>query len=489
MMRRSICAGLLLIAGLVGCTVGPNYHTPVVPLPVTWSEVPESGVTTHPFEVVQWWSAFQDPILDSLIARAVTANLDLRVAQERVREARALRGVTAADSWPTLNIRGVYSRLRRSQNVTTSPSTTPGTGGTPGGGTPTTAWESDLFQSDFDASWELDLFGRVRRSVEAAEANMAAAEENRRDVLVTLLAELARNYIELRGLQRQLVVTHDNIQAQQQSVALTDARFQSGLTSALDVAQAEAQLATTQSQVPTLESAARQSIHRLGVLLGQPPETLLDELTPERPIPSVPPEVMVGLPSDLLRRRPDVRRAEQELAAATARIGVATADLFPRFSLTSNIVGLQSADIADLALASSRFWTAGPTLSWPIFDAGRIRANIEVQNAREEQALAQYEKTVLTALEDVEDALVAYAREQVRRGALMAAVEANQRAAGLANERYIKGLGDFLNVLEAQRSLYDSQDQLVQSERTAVSDLIALYKAIGGGWEVDSRIQ
>jgi len=284
-------------------------------------------------------------------------------------------------------------------------------------------------------------------------------------------------------------VTHDNIQAQQQSVALTDARFQSGLTSALDVAQAEAQLATTQSQVPTLESAARQSIHRLGVLLGQPPETLLDELTPERPIPAVPPEVMVGLPSDLLRRRPDVRRAEQELAAATARIGVATADLFPRFSLTSNIVGLQSADIADLALASSRFWTAGPTLSWPIFDAGRIRANIEVQNAREEQALAQYEKTVLTALEDVEDALVAYAREQVRRGALMAAVEANQRATGLANERYIKGLGDFLNVLEAQRSLYDSQDQLVQSERTAVSDLIALYKAIGGGWEVDSRIQ
>jgi outer membrane protein, multidrug efflux system len=481
MMRRSICAGLLLIAGLVGCTVGPNYHPPVVPLPVTWSEVPESGVTTHPFEVVQWWSAFQDPLLDSLIARAVTANLDLRVAQERVREARALRGVTAADSWPTLNIRGVYSRLRRSQNVTTSPSTTPGTSGTPG----TTALESDLFQSDFDASWELDLFGRVRRSVEAAEANIAAAEENRRDVLVTLLAELARNYIELRGLQRQLVVTHDNIQAQQQSVALTDARFQSGLTSALD----EAQLATTQSQVPALESAARQSIHRLGVLLGQPPETLLDELTPARPIPSVPPEVMVGLPSDLLRRRPDVRRAEQELAAATARIGVATADLFPHFSLTSNIVGLQSADIADLALASSRFWTAGPTLSWPIFDAGRIRANIEVQNAREEQALAQYEKTVLTALEDVEDALVAYTREQVRRGALMAAVEANQRATGLANERYIKGLGDFLNVLEAQRSLYASQDQLVQSERTVVSDLIALYKAVGGGWEVYSRIQ
>src|SRR5262249_20595128 len=247
------------------------------------------------------------------------------------------------------------------------------------------------------------------------------------------------------------------------------ARYQAGLTSELDVAQARAQLATTQSQVPTLETAMRQTMYRLGVLLGQIPEALLEELSPERPIPPIPREVVVGLPSELLRRRPDVRRAERELAAATARIGVATADLFPRFSLTSNLLGLQSEDLGDLFLASSRFWTLGPVLSWPIFDAGRIRANIEVQNAREEQALAHYEQVVLTALEEVEDALVAYTREQGRRHALTTAVEANQHAVELANERYTKGLGDFLNVLEAQRALYLSEDQLVQSESTVTA--------------------
>jgi len=225
------------------------------------------------------------------------------------------------------------------------------------------------------------------------------------------------------------------------------------------------------------------------VLLGQIPEALLEELSPERPMPMAPLEVVVGVPSELLRRRPDVRRAERELAAATARIGVATAELFPRFSLTSNLMGLRSEDLGDLFLTSSRFWTLGPVVSWPIFDAGRIRANIEVQNAREEQALAHYEQVVLTSLEEVEDALVAYTHEQVRRRTLTTAVEANQRAVELANERYTKGLGDFLNVLEAQRALYISEDQLVQSERAVVSNLIVLYKAIGGGWEVFPRVQ
>lgn len=466
----------LILIGLSGCTVGPTYHPPTVPLPPTWSALPESGVKNEASDLTQWWTTLGDPVLNSLIERAVHTNLDLRLATARIREARALRGVIAADEWPTINTTGSYLRLRGSENTFSSSTTGSSSNGF--------SSESDLFQANFDASWELDLFGRVRRSVEAAEADLAAEEEDLRDVLVTLVAEVARNYVELRGVQRQLSVTQHNIQSQQQSVELTNARFQAGLTSGLDVAQAEAQLSTTQSQTPTLASAQRQSIHRLGVLLGQLPETLLSELTPEKPLPPVPPEILVGLPSELLRRRPDVRRTERQAAAATARIGVATADLFPRFMFSANVLGLQSADITDLALASSRFWSVGPTVRWPIFDAGRIRANIEAHTARGEQSLVRYEQTVLAAIEEVENALVAYAQEHHRQRALASAVEANRRSVALANEQYTRGLGDFLNVLDAQRSLYTAEDQLVQSERAIIANLIALYKALGGGWEV-----
>jgi multidrug efflux system outer membrane protein len=452
----------------VGCTVGPDRRTPVVPLPDTWSALPESGVSAQSVSLTQWWTNLNDPELNSLIDRAVQSNLDLQIAQGRIREARALRGVAAADVWPTLNVDGAYTRKRGSQNA---------------GAVSSAGIDTDLFQSGFDAVWELDVFGRVRRAIEAAEATKRSAEENRRDVLVSLVAEVARNYVELRGVQQQLTVVRNTIAAQSQTVDLTRARFDAGLTSALDVAQAEAQLATTQAQEPSLESTARQVVHQVGVLLGQAPETLVNELGPERPIPTIPAEVIVGLPSELLRRRPDVRRAEQDLAAATARIGVATADLFPHFSLTSNIIGLQSMNMTDLPLASSRFWSVGPTLSWPLFDAGRIRANIEVQNAREEQVVAVYEKTVLIALQEVEDALVTYTQEQLRERALATAVSANQRAVDLASDRYLKGLGDFLQVLDAQRSLYTTEDQLVQSRRVTAANLIALYKAVGGGWE------
>ena len=475
---------LLILVGLGGCTVGPSYQTPTAPLPITWGELPESGVTSEPMAIAHWWLTLGDPLLNSLVQRAVMANLELRLAKARVREARALRGVTAAGLWPTINGGGTYLRYRTSENAFADSSSTSSSGGTSSSGATSFSLDGDLFQTNFDSAWELDFFGRVRRSVEAAEADIAAAEENQRDILVTLVAEVARNYAELRGVQSQLVVTRNNIQAQQESVEITNVRFQSGLTTGLDVAQAEAQLATTLSQVSTLESARQQSMHHLGVLLGQLPETLIDELAPEKRIPLVPPEITVGLPSELLRRRPDVRRAEREVAAATARVGVATADLFPRFIFSANIIGLRSTDITDLALASSRFWLVGPTVSWPLFDAGRIRANIEVQNAREEQALVRYEQTVLTAVEEVENALVSYTREQMRHRTLTAAVEANRRSVALANEQYTRGFGDFLNVLIAQRALYNAEDQVVQSERTIVSNLIALYKALGGGWEV-----
>jgi NodT family efflux transporter outer membrane factor (OMF) lipoprotein len=250
------------------------------------------------------------------------------------------------------------------------------------------------------------------------------------------------------------------------------------------VAQAEGQLNTTAAQIPTLESSLKQAAHRLDVLLGSQPGALSDELSKQAAIPALPSEVLVGLPSELLRRRPDIRRAERQLAAATAQVGVAMADLFPKFSLTG-AAGLQSISASDWFTGRSRFWSVGPTISWPLFDAGRIRANIEIRNAQQEQALTQYEKTILTALEDVENSLVNYSREQARNRSLRDAVAANRRAVGMANELYIQGLVDFLNVLENQRSLYASENDLAQSEATMAANLVALYKALGGGWDTD----
>jgi NodT family efflux transporter outer membrane factor (OMF) lipoprotein len=279
-------------------------------------------------------------------------------------------------------------------------------------------------------------------------------------------------------------VARANFKAQQDTLELTRVRFQAGLASDLEVAQAEAQVKTTAAQIPILESSLKQAAYRLDLLLGSEPGSLWSELSNEAPIPALPPEVLVGLPSELLRRRPDIRRAERQLAAATARTGAAIADLFPKFSLTGAF-GLQSISASDWFTGGSRFWSIGPTIRWPVFDAGRIRANIEVRNAQQEQALRQYERTILTALQDVENALVNYAKEQTRYRSLDEAVAANRRAMAMSNELYIRGLVDFLNVLDAQRSLYFSEAELAVSESRMASNLVSLYKALGGGWETN----
>ena len=468
---------ILMILAFSGCTVGPRYQRPEAGVPAQWIEPVSPEAEPVFVDISRWWSVFNDPELDSLIERAVQANKDLKLAEARVREARGQRGVVAADGYPTVNASAAYARSRSSENATVSSS---------GRSSRSPAEGSDLFQFGFDAGWEIDIFGRVGRAVEAAEADIESFEENRRDVLVTLLSEVARIYLEVRGSQLRLSIARENIEGQRQTVQLTRDRFEAGLSSELNVAQASAQLASTEAEVPVLESAERQGIHQLGVLLGLEPGRLLDELIEKKPLPSVPPEVPTGLPSDLLRRRPDVRRAERQLAAATARIGVATADLFPRFSLTGSI-GQQSINVSDLALSGSTFWSIGPTIQWPLFDAGRIRANIRVQDARQEQALVTYEKAVLTSLQDVENALVAYSREQVSRRSLAQAVEANRRAFEIANELYTKGLVDFLNVLVTERALYLSQDLLAQSDQRITTNLVALFKALGGGWDLAAR--
>jgi outer membrane protein, multidrug efflux system len=468
-MTKHFFWGVLLMLAFCGCSVGPKYSRPQMEVSGQWSELPASGVTgaASSAQVTAWWTTFADAQLDSLVDRALRSNTDLRIALARIREARAQKGVVAADAFPSVDAAGAYTRSRPSVNA-------------PGG---SSGKASDLFQAGFDASWEIDVFGGVRRAVEAANADIGVAEENRRDVLVTLLSDVARNYLEVRGNQLRIAIARENITAQRKTVELTEGRYEVGLSNELEVAQARAQLATTESQVPALETAVKRAIHRLGVLLGQEPGVLLGELSAEAPIPPTPPEVPAGLPSDLLKRRPDIRRAEREVAAATARIGVATADLFPKFFLTGAL-GQQSVSFSDIAAPASRFWGIGPTVTWRVFDAGRIRSNIKVQDARQEQALIFYERTVLTALEDTENALVAYSKEQETRHSLNQSVEANRKAVDIANELYSKGLIDFLNVLVSQRALNQSQDDLAQSEQRVSTNLVALYKALGGGWEM-----
>ncbi|OQB38407.1 MAG: Toluene efflux pump outer membrane protein TtgI precursor [Candidatus Hydrogenedentes bacterium ADurb.Bin179] len=353
--------------------------------------------------------------------------------------------------------------------------------GTEGAAKPPSRY-SNLYQAGFDASWELDLFGGVRRATEAARAEIEAAEESRRSLLLMVAAEVARTYFDLRAYQNRLDISRKNIRTLEESLELVTARFNAGLTNELDVKRAEAQLATTRSTLPAMEYYVEQAIHRLGILSGREPGALRQELADAAPLPPAPPEVLVGLPSELLSRRPDVRFAERELAAATARIGVATADLFPRFSLTGSFSGADDT-LAGLRLGANHLWSIGPAVQWPVFDAGRIRANIRIQNARQEQALLAYEKAVLYSLEDVENALVRYAKEQNRLVELTAAVQASQKALDIADDLYKQGLVNFLNVLDAQRTLFAAQDQRVQSQANVLTSLVALYKALGGGWE------
>jgi multidrug efflux system outer membrane protein len=460
-----------ILAG--GCTT--NYHGPEsqnhMP-PALWDNTLNGGETNAPVSLTAWWQNFHDAKLDSLIGRAVQSNLDLQIAQARVREARAQYGIAVADFFPTVDASGSYERQRQSHNQPLFN----------GFQIPSSAFQNNVYQAGFDASWEIDVFGGKRHAAGAARAEVDAFEYGRRETLVTLLGEVARNYVDVRGDQRRLAIANENIEAQTKALAITQRRFSNGLTSNLDVQQASTLLATTRAEIPTLETSIRASIHRLGVLLGQPPGALLAELSNAAPIPAAPPEVPVGLPSELLLRRPDVQRAGRELAAATENISVAKADWFPKFFLTG-AAGFESVNSSDWFTSGSKFWSFGPTVQWRIFDAGRIRANIKVQNARQEQALAAYEQTALAAFEDVENGLVAYANEQIRRRSLQEAVDSSRKSLELADKLYANGLTDFLNVLDAERSLYQAQDGLVQSDRTVSANLIALYKALGGGWE------
>lgn len=433
-----------------------------------------AGASADP-AVERWWSSFHDPELDSLIERAMGANFDLKIAASRLLEARAARGMARAGLLPSVQAsestqsvrggltQGIFRPNAGSQSSLLAP------------------FDTNIFQQGFDASWELDLFGGKRHALEAATADVAATDEARRDTLFSLLAEVARNYGELRGTQRRLEIAENNIKLQTDTLELTRVRAEAGLGTELDVERQASQLAATQAMVPALESARQMSIHRLSVLLGEEPGALAGELTEARPLPATPPVVPVGLSSELLERRPDVRRADAEVAASTARVGVARSDFFPKITLTGS-AGRQGTSFSGLTLGAGNFFAVGPAIKLPIFTGGRLRANMEAQKQRLSQAQLAYQNTVLRSLEETENALTAYGREQERRERLQAAAHASQQATQLANELYTRGLADFLTVLDAQRQQLAIEDDLAQSDTAVVTNLVALYKALGGRW-------
>jgi NodT family efflux transporter outer membrane factor (OMF) lipoprotein len=469
--QGACCPGTILLAAimvltLAGCAaVGPDY-LPLEPEPQEkWHTDLQGGLTAdqlNPEILAHWWTTLNDPQLSNLEERAVKGNLDLKEARARILEARALRGISKANLFPTVDGGGLVTERRFSENSNTGDRNT-------------------LYAAGFDSGWELDIFGGVRRSVEAAQANLEATQEDLHDVLVSLLAEVALNYVEVRTFQGRLEVTQANIKTLQETYELNQSRYQAGIIDELAVQESLRLLETSRSQIPALETGLEAAKNRLAVLLGEQPGKLHQELAAKRLLPAVPTTVAVGIPAETLRHRPDIRRAERFLAAQTAKIGVATADLYPKFRLFGTI-GLESISTGDFFKYSSRAWSFGPSVSWNIFDAGAIRQNIEVQTARQEQALIQYESAVLQALEEVENALVAYAKEQDRRDSLTKAEAAAERATLLAQDQYEVGLVDFNNVLDAQRALLILQDQLAQSEGRVTSNLVRLYKALGGGW-------
>lgn len=455
---------LVALLGFVvaGCiATGPDYTPPETTTTATWHTQLEGGLNNEemdPNALASWWTTINDPKLSSLIERAKANNLDLRNARARVRESRASRGIVMAGFYPTLDVTGSATRNRSKADKTTS----------------------SLYSTSFDAGWEMDIFGGVRRSVEAVDADLQSVQEDLHDVLVSLFAEVALNYVEVRTYQARLDAVQASIESQTETYQLTLWRSQAGLSDELAVQQARYNLESSRSQIPTLRTGLEEAMNRIAVLLGERPGELHAEIEKPEPVPVAPLDVAVGVPADVIRRRPDIRSAERALAAQTARIGVAEASLYPSFTLNGSI-GLEALSLKDIKSAA---WSlsGGPRFTWPIFDAGAIRQNIEVQSALAEQALVQYESAVLDALEDVENALVSYVQEQRKRETLQEAVLAAEMAAKLAQHKYQAGLTDFSDVLDAQRSLLSFQDQLAQSDGAVTTDLIQLYKALGGGW-------
>lgn len=448
----------LILVLLCGCSVGPDFKDPRFKVTQDWIASRKELVNNKPI-VSKWWETFNDEKLVSLIDRGMEFNLDLKQAVIRIRQARASRTIATSRFFPQIGSSASYQK----------------SGGD-------SIDNTELYQAGLDASWEIDIFGGLRRGYEAADAEVIAQEENRNDVMVTLASEIAVNYLNLRGFQQELAITNLNLEAQKKSAELTNKLFTVGFKSGLDAVTASAQVSSTESAIPGLLANIEKTIYQLSYLLGKQPEALKEELGVPGLIPTAPANIPVGIPSEILRRRPDIRRAEAQLQIATANVGVAVADLFPKFNLTGGL-NFRGATGSSISSGDNGFWSFAPGVSLPIFNAGRLRANVKIQEAIQETALLEYEKTVLNALKEANGAIVDYHREQERWISLQNAVASNTKAVDISKKLYTAGQTDFLNVLTAQRSLYSTQSALVQSTRTIDTNLVAVYKALGGGWQ------
>jgi outer membrane protein, multidrug efflux system len=489
---------------IAACTVGPNFARPTPRAPAHWSDhatappaptappaatspptatpnsapPPVSQVIEQSTELRGWWSGFNDPLLSSLIDRAISSNLDLRAALLRIDEARAQRAISAAAYWPTVTLDASFTRQRLSETTPTG-ALFNSVGHVPGAGI-SIPNPYNQYQLSAAVSWEIDLFGRVRRSVEAADANVQVSIEDQHGVLVSVLADVAQGYLELRGAQERSRIAKENLATIEELLDLTRQRRAAGMTTDIDVSNAAAQAYATRASLPAFEMQITGSINQLSRLIAREPEALRDELGSPAPVPSTPPEVSIGLPAELARRRPDIREAEANLHAATAQIGIAVANLFPRLTLAAG-GGFQSETAGNLLQWASRFGSIGPTLDLPIFDRGRW-TTVHVYDVRAQEAALVYQRTVLSALHEVENSLSAYAADQQRRNWLIATVNESLDALTLSRQRYASGLINFIDVLDAQRTLQQNQLALADSTAAVTTDLVAVYRALGGGW-------
>lgn len=461
------CLCLLPALFLASCAVGPNYFAPEGSTQSRFRSTASGTLASPPDEasLQAWWQRFGDTKLSELVAQSIANNQDVKAAIASIKAARAERNVTRFDFAPIVASGTSYTNTRSA-----SISSLPGV-----------SRDFETFDAGFDATWELDLFGRVRRNVEAASADLAAAEAQHDDLLVSVTAETARTYLELRGLQNQLSVARRNAENQRSTVDLTNKLLEGGRGTELDTSRAKAQLSNTLATIPPLEGSIAKAYHRLGVLTGQTPDTLRGRLK-LAPLPSRLPSIRLGDPASLLRRRPDIRAAERQLAAATARIGVATADLFPRLTANSSI-GLTAGTLNGIGNNGADNFSFGPNISWAFLDSPRRLQLVKAAGARSEARLATYQQTVLLALEDVENSVTDYGREQVRRNHLADAVENSAKAASLARQRFDQGAAGFLEVLDAERVKLQAEVALAESQTRTATNLIAVFKALGGGWK------
>ena len=472
MRSCGLIGGVAFAAILAGCAVGPNYTRPETPVDAHFTNAGEPGLKDGD-TVERYWTGFADPLLDSLVDDALAHNKDLGVAEANLQAARAAKRLAGFDQFPTATFAGGYSHILDSKQQAPFYDRHDR--------------EFDSAQGAFDGLWELDLFGRVRRNVEAARADLGASAATLRDARVSVIAEVARDYFILRGLQDQLALTMRNADNQLNTAKLTRTRLEAGRGNELDTARAEAQWQTTLASIPTLQASIATTTYRLSVLTGRQPAALGERLSPQAPMPSLPPLNGIGTPEQLLRRRPDVRVAERRLAAATARVGVAMGDLFPKVTIVGDW-GYQAPTFGDFGKRDAEFFSVGPSITWAAFDLGRGRARISSAKAETDAAFAGYEGAVLNALEDTEGTLITYGRSQSRRDSLQLAAAASDKAADLARKRFEGGLLDFLEVLDAERTALSAELLLSQSRTDAATSLVAVYKALGAGWAVSEAI-